>query len=1161
MASVPKGMDFNDLLDKEDVDLIFTLEEEIAAGSFGTVYKGEHIPSGKTMAIKIITPDEDEVPEDLMIEIALLKQTKHPNMIEYYGGYRKGDEIFIAMELCDSSVRDIFEFSDEPLLEKEIALIMHETLKGLSYMHQCGFIHRDIKGANILVTPEGVIKLIDFGVSSLDKTKAKTFVGTPYWMAPEVIDSKNGMSSYGEKVDVWSVGITCIELAETVPPLSYINPMRALFQIPARDSPTLEKADRWSPEFHDFIAKCLEKNPKKRPNCEELLLHPFVANCDKNPKVLQDLCARKAKYELHGEDWSSDGSEFDDGGESMFLDESELKSWINDPNLLGTDILEPDLLIDDDPVPAIPAQATVVPSAPQRAISPVVPAYSTPAPRTPSPAPPPVQAGGDDDLELLEDDDLESWLQGAGASAEQLAPKLEKPVGGRMRDSALSSSTSSQQSYGNLNKPNEPAPVAPQVYQSQQTGMVANPFMTAMNGSNPNASAPGGASVWTAAPLPGHPAPRPPVVNNKPPTPGYSAPLPPTNPAVARLNSGNRTNSLPGPAGPAPAVPQARNPGGLAQSLGGVPSEPAPQPPKKEAPMLPSQKRALQQAKENGDSPSMRPKKDPKAFGGKSTMKRPQTTRKTNRRTARQQNVRRAVNKRVVRQQMAQLRQLQAKMQKVVDKQARSHQREQDAVKADFAKQLEALKKVQDTHKKSVARQQKVEQDNLVKSQQKEQRGLVKQQDTDVKNLARVLKDQSKIQAKSHADAQKVRAKEQKDAIKAAKKKKIRSKVELKLLEKEHKVELLLNDMMYERECLRTKLAKEIELESTHLFSRQRQELTELQQTHQQELDQLKQTVAMGHDRVRKKFGLREKEQQKLQPLEQKQLKEQHQLEAEQLEKQLTLERMQQQKLLDGDQNLAIKQYGEEKKALQKQNDAKQKQLKKSKGKEGKMLAKEAQDRFILDMRAKDKEFEDGLEKQKREEAEQLHAHQQRQKEKLLERQLEAQQELENTHALAQQALQQEEQQARTVLLNTHHVKFKELMEKQHQEQVALMDRHHQERLMLMKDSQKRKEDMVDAHRVQLLDFLNQNLDKLMPNSNEVYTEKIESMCKEVAESNRVDFQLNQQNLSNTMEKEQREMTQRQTSEKHDLEQHQRREKAEVTKMIQSTRASLLNPQ
>merc|ERR1712137_1070080 len=317
MASAP-DIDFNDLLDKEDVDNIFSLEQEIASGSFGTVYKGTYLPTGETLAIKIITPDEDELPEDLMIEIALLKKVQHPNIIKYFGGYRKGDEIFIAMELCDCSARDIFEFEEDPLLEEEIALIAEGSLTGLAYMHEQNLIHRDIKAANILVTEDGHVRLIDFGVSSLDAKKAKTFVGTPYWMAPEVIDSKSGMSTYGPKTDVWSLGITAIELAETMPPLSHINPMRALFQIPARDSPVLEKKDKWTPEFHDFLAKCLEKDPKKRPSALELLEHPWIKNCNKDPQVLVNFVKRKNKLEN-----CYDSEDSEESGD--FIDEDEMK--------------------------------------------------------------------------------------------------------------------------------------------------------------------------------------------------------------------------------------------------------------------------------------------------------------------------------------------------------------------------------------------------------------------------------------------------------------------------------------------------------------------------------------------------------------------------------------------------------------------------------------------------------------------------------------------------------------------------------------------------------------------------------------------------------------------------------------------------------------------
>ena len=133
--------------------------------------QGTHIPTGKSLAIKIITPDEDEIPEDLMIEIALLKQCSHENIVKYFGGYRKGDEIFIAMELCDCSARDIFEYSEDPLLEEEIALITYEAVRGLEYMHNNNFIHRDIKAANILITKEGQVKLGWFPIFLNSTTK------------------------------------------------------------------------------------------------------------------------------------------------------------------------------------------------------------------------------------------------------------------------------------------------------------------------------------------------------------------------------------------------------------------------------------------------------------------------------------------------------------------------------------------------------------------------------------------------------------------------------------------------------------------------------------------------------------------------------------------------------------------------------------------------------------------------------------------------------------------------------------------------------------------------------------------------------------------------------------------------------------------------------
>jgi len=276
----------------EDPDEINRLDEMIAEGAFGAVYKGCYTPSGQIVAIKIIQLEEDETFDDLVIEIEVLSQCHHPNVVGYFGCWRKDDELHIAMELCDGgSAADIYSDTESPLAEEEIKLICRDSLKGLAYLHSVGFIHRDIKGANIMVKRDGSVKLIDFGVSGKVSPSAptrRTFIGTPYWMAPEVIENKISPSPYDVKADVWSLGITLIELAQADPPLSDIHPMKALFQIPYRNPPTLAKPEKWSQEFNDFLAKSLVKKPKERWSIDQLLEHPWLSSC-KPQKILSEL--------------------------------------------------------------------------------------------------------------------------------------------------------------------------------------------------------------------------------------------------------------------------------------------------------------------------------------------------------------------------------------------------------------------------------------------------------------------------------------------------------------------------------------------------------------------------------------------------------------------------------------------------------------------------------------------------------------------------------------------------------------------------------------------------------------------------------------------------------------------------------------------------------
>ncbi|XP_013380508.1 mitogen-activated protein kinase kinase kinase kinase 3-like [Lingula anatina] len=227
-------------------------------------------------------------------EIVMMKECKHPNIVAYWGSYLRRDKLWICMEYCGGgSMQDIYHVTG-PLNESQIAFVCRETLKGLHYLHNRGKMHRDIKGANILLDDDGDVKLADFGVSAqitATISKRKSFIGTPYWMAPEVaaVERKGG---YNQQCDIWAVGITGIEFAELQPPMFDLHPMRALYLMSKSGfkSPTLKDKNKWSPTFQHFIKVSLTKNPKKRPSAGELLQHPFLQG---------DLTKRLSKELLH----------------------------------------------------------------------------------------------------------------------------------------------------------------------------------------------------------------------------------------------------------------------------------------------------------------------------------------------------------------------------------------------------------------------------------------------------------------------------------------------------------------------------------------------------------------------------------------------------------------------------------------------------------------------------------------------------------------------------------------------------------------------------------------------------------------------------------------------------------------------------------------------
>jgi serine/threonine protein kinase len=269
----------------ENPDIFYEFIRIIGEGGSGSVFLVRQKQTGNNFALKRILIKSSRIQSQILNEISLTSLSANENVVRYFESYSHSGYLWIVVELMSGSLTDLVMDKAGQIPEELMSYILKEIIKGLASLHSQHRIHRDIKSDNILVSLEGDVKLSDFGYSAQltsEQDSRATVVGTPCWMAPELVTGNR----YDVKVDLWSLGIVALEIADGEPPLLRENPMKALYVIATSGPPKLRNQEKWSQEFRSFVEGCLVKDPCSRLSSEELLQHPFIVNCPENGKEL-----------------------------------------------------------------------------------------------------------------------------------------------------------------------------------------------------------------------------------------------------------------------------------------------------------------------------------------------------------------------------------------------------------------------------------------------------------------------------------------------------------------------------------------------------------------------------------------------------------------------------------------------------------------------------------------------------------------------------------------------------------------------------------------------------------------------------------------------------------------------------------------------------------